>query len=107
MALPGARAHGAAFAGQAIGSGAAAVLTDAAGPVTADVPVLVGHDLRRRLGDLSARLYGRPAEALLTLGVTGTQGKTTTTRLAEAALQASGTRAACVGTIGTRVAGRT
>ncbi len=105
VALPGAQAHGAAFAGQAVGSGAAAVLTDAAGPVTADVPVLVGHDLRRHLGDLSARLYGRPAEALLTLGVTGTQGKTTTTRLAEAALQASGTRAACVGTIGTRVAG--
>ncbi len=105
VALPGARAHGATFADQAIGSGAAAVLTDAAGPVTADVPVLVGTDLRRRLGDLSARLYGRPAEALTTLGVTGTQGKTTTTRLAEAALQAAGIAAACVGTIGTRVAG--
>lgn len=105
VALPGARAHGASFADQAVGSGAAAVLTDAAGPVNTDVPVLVGTDLRRRLGDLSAEIYGRPAEALTTIGVTGTQGKTTTTRLAEAALQAAGVRAACVGTIGTRIAG--
>ncbi len=105
VALPGSRAHGATFADQAVGSGAAAVLTDAAGPVTAAVPVLVGTDLRRRLGDLSAQVYGRPGEALATIGVTGTQGKTTTTRLAEAALQAAGVRAACVGTIGTRIAG--
>ena len=105
VALPGSRAHGASFAAQAVESGAAAVLTDAAGPVEAAVPVLVGADLRRRLGDLSARVYGRPAEALTTLGVTGTQGKTTSTRLAEAALQAAGVRSACVGTIGTRIAG--
>ena len=40
------------------------------------------------------------------VAVTGTQGKTTTTRLAEAALTAAGVRAAVVGTVGTRVAGR-
>jgi UDP-N-acetylmuramoyl-L-alanyl-D-glutamate--2,6-diaminopimelate ligase len=57
------------------------------------------------LGALSALVYADPAADLRLLGVTGTQGKTTTTRLAEAALTASGTKAAVVGTVGTRIAG--
>lgn len=106
-ALPGARAHGADFAGDAVAQGAVAVLTDpdGAGRVDAEVPLLVVEEPRGVLGRLSAHVYGEPAAAMTTVGVTGTQGKTTTTRLLEAALTQTGHRAAVVGTVGTRVAG--
>ena len=60
---------------------------------------------RALLGRLAAYVYGDPARSLRMLGVTGTQGKTTTTRLAESALQRSGVRSAVVGTVGTRIDG--
>lgn len=107
-ALPGARAHGADFVAAALAGGAVAVLTDPAGAERLDrpeVPVLVVERPRFLLGRLSAWLYGDPAASLRTVGVTGTHGKTTTTRLAEAALQQAGHSAAVVGTVGTRVAG--
>ncbi|WP_240341028.1 UDP-N-acetylmuramoyl-L-alanyl-D-glutamate--2,6-diaminopimelate ligase [Nocardioides sp. SYSU D00038] len=106
-ALPGARAHGADFTGAALAAGAVAVLTDPAGAtrVPDDVPLLVVPDPRRVLGRLSARVYGNPAERLRMIGITGTQGKTTTSRLAEGGLQATGTTAAVIGTVGTRIAG--
>ncbi|WP_241153915.1 UDP-N-acetylmuramoyl-L-alanyl-D-glutamate--2,6-diaminopimelate ligase [Nocardioides pantholopis] len=106
-ALPGARAHGADFAPAALAAGAVAVLTDPDGAarVPDGVPVLVVERPRALLGRLAAHVYGEPAAALRMIGVTGTQGKTTTTRLAESGLQGSGVRAAVVGTVGTRVDG--
>ncbi|MDP3968649.1 MAG: UDP-N-acetylmuramoyl-L-alanyl-D-glutamate--2,6-diaminopimelate ligase [Nocardioides sp.] len=106
--LPGARAHGADFAADAIGRGAVAVLTDAAGQDRlggVDVPVLVVESPRDVLGALAAEVHDHPARALRLVAVTGTQGKTTTTRLLEGALEAVGTRAGVVGTVGTRIAG--
>jgi len=107
-ALPGARVHGATYAASAVASGAVAVLTDPEGAALAevDVPVLVVDNPRTVLGALAARVYGEPAAALTLIGVTGTQGKTTTTRLLEGGLQASGTHAAVIGTVGTRVDGQ-
>ena len=107
-ALPGARAHGASYAAQAVAGGAVAVLTDAAGAslVSGAVPVLVVERPRAVLGDLAARIYGRPADALTLIAVTGTQGKTTTTRLAEAGMQVAGIPAAVIGTVGTRIGGQ-
>lgn len=101
-ALPGARAHGAQFVDQAVATGAVAVLTDARGAeLIGDVPHVVVDDPRARLADLSVAFYGRPTGAFTTVGITGTQGKTTTTYLAEAALGRR--RTAVVGTIGTRI----
>ncbi len=108
-AVAGTRAHGAAYSRDAVAAGAVAVLTDEAGTSdarAAGVPVLVVDRPRPLLGELAARIYGHPAEALTLMAVTGTQGKTTTTRLLEAALQDAGVRAAVVGTVGTRIAGR-
>ena len=85
-ALPGARAHGATYAGQAIAAGAVASSPTrrARGPRRRpDVPLLVLDNPRAVLGSLAARLYGEPATALTLMAVTGTQGKTTTTRLLE------------------------
>lgn len=107
-ALAGARAHGATFTAQAAAAGAVAVLTDAEGAgLVGDValPVLVVDDPRAVLGATAARIYGEPAAALTTIGVTGTQGKTTVTRLLDGGLLASGIRSAVIGTVGTRIAG--
>lgn len=106
-ALPGARAHGIAYAAPAVAAGAVAVLTDPEGATRAPagVPVLVVEAPRRVLGRLSARVYGSPAERLRMIGVTGTQGKTTTTRLAEGGLAAAGVPVGVIGTLGTRIAG--
>ncbi|MEO5853522.1 MAG: UDP-N-acetylmuramoyl-L-alanyl-D-glutamate--2,6-diaminopimelate ligase [Nocardioides sp.] len=106
-ALPGAHAHGADFAGDALAAGAVAVLTDPAGAarLAAGTPALVVADVRRVLGSVSAEVYDHPAAAVRMIGVTGTQGKTTTTRLAEGGLERAGIPAAVVGTIGTRLAG--
>ena len=106
-ALPGASAHGADYAAQSAAAGAAAVLTDADGlarAASSGLPTLVCADPRAALGAMSAEVYGRPAEALLMLGVTGTNGKTTTTYLLDAALRARGRVTGMIGTVSTRVA---
>jgi UDP-N-acetylmuramoyl-L-alanyl-D-glutamate--2,6-diaminopimelate ligase len=105
----GARTHGATYAARAVEAGAVAILTDPAGAdlcEEVDVPVLVVESPRAVLGRLGAMIYGDPADRLRLLAVTGTQGKTTTTRLAESALTTAGIGAAVIGTVGTRVAGR-
>ncbi len=105
-ALPGERTHGATFADEAARAGARTVLTDPAGAVTAGdcpLPLLVVDDPRAVLGGLAAWLYGDPAEGLLLLGVTGTNGKTTTTFLLDAALRGAGHVTGLVGTVETRI----
>ncbi|HEX9338304.1 MAG TPA: UDP-N-acetylmuramoyl-L-alanyl-D-glutamate--2,6-diaminopimelate ligase, partial [Pseudonocardiaceae bacterium] len=105
-ALPGAHAHGADFAADALAAGAVAVLTDptgAARPVLRDVPLLVHDDPRSVLGALAGRIYGDPSRHLAVLGVTGTSGKTTTTSMVAAGLAAAGRLVGLVGTIGTRI----
>lgn len=109
VAVPGRHRHGADFAGQAVGSGAAAVLTDEDGRRRAGdlpVPVLVVADPRTVMGDVAAWIYGDPARDLLLLGVTGTSGKTTCAYLLEGGLRAAGHRTGLVGTVETKVAGR-
>jgi UDP-N-acetylmuramoyl-L-alanyl-D-glutamate--2,6-diaminopimelate ligase len=105
-ALPGARTHGAEFTRQAAQAGAVAVLTDPAGVARAQaagLPVLVVPDPRAVLGRLAAWVYGEPGDRLVTLGVTGTNGKTTTTCLLDAALRAAGRRTGLVGTVELRL----
>ena len=107
-ALPGSRAHGASFTDQAEALGAVAVLTDPTGrrdAARSGLPVLVVEQPRAVLGAVAALVYGRPAAALRTVGVTGTQGKTTVTRLLDGGLSEAGVRSAVVGTVGTRIAG--
>lgn len=113
-ALPGFRAHGADFAGEAVARGAVAILTDLAGADrlelaagadrgSTQLPVVVVDRPRDVLGALAARVYGEPAAALTMLGVTGTNGKTTTAYLIESALRAHGRRTGLIGTVETRI----
>ena len=109
-ALPGASAHGADYARDAVSRGAVAVLTDAAGAAAvgrdAGVPVLVHPDPRSVLGELAATVYGRPSQKLRVIGVTGTSGKTTTTYLIEAGRSSADRVAGLIGTVGVRIDGR-
>ena len=91
MALSGAHHHGAEFAQQAVDAGAVAVLTDATGGRLTHglpLPVIVVDQPRHAMAGVAATIYGRPADALTMCAVTGTNGKTTTTFLLEAALRA-------------------
>ncbi|MFE6969864.1 UDP-N-acetylmuramoyl-L-alanyl-D-glutamate--2,6-diaminopimelate ligase [Isoptericola sp. NPDC057653] len=115
VALPGAHAHGARFAADAVSRGARAVLTDAAGaaalaagPDALDraVPVLVAGDPRAVLGPVAAWVYGEPAEHLMTFGVTGTNGKTTTTYQVDHLLRALGWTGGLIGTVEMRAGDR-
>jgi UDP-N-acetylmuramoyl-L-alanyl-D-glutamate--2,6-diaminopimelate ligase len=108
VAVPGARAHGAQFAPDVASAGAAAVLTDADGAAraaSAGLPLLAVEDPRRVMGPLASWLYGEPARGLTMIGVTGTNGKTTTAYLVEAGLRAAGRRPGLIGTIETRIDG--
>ena len=110
VALPGFHAHGAGFTTQAVERGAVAVLTDPEGARVvedAGVPVLISHRLRPVMAEVSARVYGEPANGLELFGVTGTNGKTTTVALLEATLAAIGRRVGTIGTLGFRLDGRT
>ncbi|MEU8133326.1 UDP-N-acetylmuramoyl-L-alanyl-D-glutamate--2,6-diaminopimelate ligase [Streptodolium elevatio] len=105
-ALPGTRAHGAEFAAQAAGLGAAAVLTDPDGADRAratGLPVLVVADPRARLGEVAAWVYDHPGGALTLFGVTGTNGKTTTAYLLDGGLRAGGHTTGLIGTVETRI----
>ncbi|MCA5893151.1 UDP-N-acetylmuramoyl-L-alanyl-D-glutamate--2,6-diaminopimelate ligase [Isoptericola sp. NEAU-Y5] len=113
VALPGAHAHGARFAADAVARGARAVLTDADGaaflasaPGLVSTPVLVAPDPRAVLGPVAAWVYGTPADRLMTFGVTGTNGKTTTTYQLDHLLRALGWTGGLVGTVEMRVGDR-
>jgi UDP-N-acetylmuramoyl-L-alanyl-D-glutamate--2,6-diaminopimelate ligase len=107
-ALPGARTHGADFTGSAAEKGAVAVLTDPAGADLVrgyglDLPLVVVDHPRHVLGATAARVSGTEHLPLRLVGVTGTNGKTTTAHLVHSALTALGRRAGLIGTVETRI----
>ena len=99
----GERADGHGFAAEALRRGAAALLVEE----YLDLPVAQARvaSTRRAMAVAAHELWGRPSEKLALIGVTGTNGKTTTTHLVEAMAAAAGRRVALVGTVGARVAG--
>lgn len=108
VGLPGSRAHGAAFAADARAAGALALLTDAAGAALAagaGLPLLLADDPRAAMAEVAADVYGRPGDHVALFGVTGTNGKTSTVCLLEAALAGLGRRVGTIGTLGFRVGG--
>jgi UDP-N-acetylmuramyl-tripeptide synthetase len=103
VAVPGLTVNGERFAAAAVAAGAVAVVAQE--PLSLGVPCLVVPDPIRVLGHVAARLAGEPARRLKLLGITGTNGKTTTTYLMEAMLSAAGQRPGVIGTITYRYAG--
>jgi UDP-N-acetylmuramoyl-L-alanyl-D-glutamate--2,6-diaminopimelate ligase len=100
-ARSGGRVDGASFAADAVAKGAVAILAEHGAALPASsVPVLRVADARRALGAAAELVYGYPSRALALVGVTGTNGKTTTTLLLEHALRALGARPGRLGTLG-------
>ena len=100
-ARAGKAARGADFVGEALARGARALLVEQGAALAASgVPVIEVSDARRALGLAAEFVYGRPSRALELVGITGTNGKTTTSLLVEHALAALGQRPARLGTLG-------
>ena len=102
VAAPGARVHGARFTRDAAARGAVAVVTDEAGADIAagnGLPVLVVEEVRSVIGRAAAAAYGTAERAPRLFGVTGTNGKTTTTYLLRSLLEALDHPTGLVGTV--------
>ncbi len=96
VAVRGYQTDGHAYIEKAIENGAAAILSEEA--VNAPVPVAVCKDTRRALAEVGALFYGEPAKKLKIIGVTGTNGKTTTTYLIKQVLDLLGYKTGLIGT---------
>lgn len=103
VAIRGQRADGATFAASAAARGAAAIVAETPAPAGMSVPWIQTPDARLALAELSAIYFGRPSEALTVVGVTGTNGKTTSTYLLAAVLDAAGLPCGRMGTVTVRV----
>lgn len=101
VALRGERFDGNGFIGEALGKGAVAVVTDEAPPGFGDdgVVLIEVEDTRAALAGLAANFHGNPSRSLAVTGITGTNGKTTTSYLIHSALRHRGLKTGLIGTI--------
>ncbi|MFZ5596336.1 MAG: UDP-N-acetylmuramoyl-L-alanyl-D-glutamate--2,6-diaminopimelate ligase [Bacillota bacterium] len=106
VAVKGLKADGHDYVDAAIQSGAPAVLVQRPVAVPPGVALVQTGDTRKGLGLVSARFYGHPSQRLRLIGVTGTNGKTTTTHLIAALYRAAGRKTGLVGTVGNYVGDR-
>ena len=104
-AIPGLKEDGKKYIPQALSRGACALLLEQPLEGEAAVQVIV-PDAREALARLSSAFYGDPSSALTLIGITGTNGKTTTSYLLEAILTAAGKSAGVMGTVNYRFQGR-
>ncbi|HEX4967439.1 MAG TPA: UDP-N-acetylmuramoyl-L-alanyl-D-glutamate--2,6-diaminopimelate ligase, partial [Nitrospiraceae bacterium] len=102
VAVKGERVDGHGFIEQAIKAGAAAVVAQAS-VASGSVPFVRVADSRKALGILGSRFHGDPSARLKMIGVTGTNGKTTTTYLCKALLEGIGRRVGLIGTVGYQI----
>ncbi|HIP43028.1 MAG TPA: UDP-N-acetylmuramoyl-L-alanyl-D-glutamate--2,6-diaminopimelate ligase [Aquifex aeolicus] len=101
FAIKGKKADGHEFIREAEEKGAYAVVVER--PVSSKVPVIVVENTRKALGKAAHLFFGNPSEKLKVIGVTGTNGKTTTTHIIENILNASGEKTGLIGTIYYRI----
>lgn len=102
VAMRGERVDGHGFVEQAIKAGAIGVVAQAS-VASGSLPYVLVADSRKALGLLGSRFYGDPSNRLKMIGVTGTNGKTTTTYLCKALLEGIGQRVGLIGTVGYQI----
>ena len=100
-ALPGADFDGHHFIPQALANGASALLLEKA--TESAVPEIVVADSRAALAHIAGAFYGYPSRELATIGITGTDGKTTTSYLLDGILRFHGKQTGLIGTVGIRI----
>ena len=103
LCVPGFDRDGHEFAAAAVAAGAVALVVER--PLGLGVPELVVPSVRAAMAPLAARFYGDPAARLRVVGVTGTNGKTTTAFLVRALLEAAGEQCALIGTVKSVIGG--
>jgi UDP-N-acetylmuramoyl-L-alanyl-D-glutamate--2,6-diaminopimelate ligase len=106
FAFPGSRTDGREFARDAVERGAVAVASESAPPEGFTAPWIEVEHGRHALAIASRNFYGHPDERIALTGITGTNGKTTTSFLVDSILRAAGQTTALIGTIEYRLAGR-
>ena len=106
VALPGQKADGAAFAPQAISAGAVAIVSERPRHESLHVPWIVVPNARLALGHIAAEFFGHPSRRMKVVGITGTNGKTTTSYLLQAIFEAAGVRCGLMGTVAYRIGDR-
>ena len=106
VALRGVNADGASFAREALNRGAVAVVSEAGAPTDVTRPWIQVPDARLSLAALAATLYDNPSEELTLVGITGTNGKTTTSYLLTSIFEAAEIKCGRIGTVGYRVGER-
>src|SRR5690606_22056747 len=108
VAIDGFGTHGLAFAAQARQAGAAAILFEPPAPSAYPAPedAIAVPGLRARLGEMADLLHGHPSRAMTMVGVTGTNGKTSTVQLLVQAWQLRGLRSGSIGTLGAGLHGQ-
>ena len=105
ICLPGARTDGHEHTGEAIARGAVAVVAQRDLPAESGVALVKVADSLAALSPIATAMYDNPSAALTVVGVTGTNGKTTTTHFIEAIAAAAGTPYGLIGTLGARLRG--
>ena len=103
VALKGQHADGAAFARQAIERGAAAIVSEQPAPADLHVAWAMVEDARLALAVLAAAFYRHPSADMQVVGITGTNGKTTTAYLVASIFDAANIRCGLLGTVAYRV----
>jgi UDP-N-acetylmuramoyl-L-alanyl-D-glutamate--2,6-diaminopimelate ligase len=99
IALKGLKASGSDFAADAVRRGAVAVVSDSPAPGPVTVPWVVVEDAREAMAVLSDEFYKQPSRAMSVVGITGTNGKTTTAYLLRALFEAAGMKSGLLGTV--------
>ncbi|HAZ39521.1 MAG TPA: UDP-N-acetylmuramoyl-L-alanyl-D-glutamate--2,6-diaminopimelate ligase [Exiguobacterium sp.] len=90
------------YINQAIKNGAVAILAERPFP-DCPVPIIIVSDTKRLAGQVANRFYNQPSQKMRVYGVTGTNGKTTTTKLAYDLFRATGVKAGMISTVGARI----
>ncbi len=103
VALKGQHSDGTSFATQAIARGAAAVVSEQAAPPDVHLPWAIVEDARLALAVLATTFHRNPSSEMRVVGITGTNGKTTTAYLIAAIFEAAGVRCGLLGTVAYRV----
>ncbi len=94
--------HGAEFVDSAIAAGAVAIISDGKGEINSNViPIFEVPEITSLIGDLTSWFYNHPSRAMYTVGITGTNGKTTTTSILYQLWKLGDRSAAAIGTLGT------
>jgi len=100
IALQGTNENGHSYITDAINSGAAAVITDKSYTENTEIPIIKVENSRKALSIISSKFYDNPSRSMTIIGITGTNGKTTTAFLVKSILENANLKVALIGTLG-------